>query len=71
VTLPRWLVSRKNPSRLAPRIGAALFLFAGLWFACTGASGALVWFVTACAAGFAIEHGEESHLPLEKREENP
>lgn len=63
MTLPRWLVSRKNHSRLAPRIGAALFLFAGLGLACTGASGALVWLVTACAAGWAIEHGEESHLP--------
>jgi hypothetical protein len=63
VILPRWLVSRKNPSRPAPRLVAAFFLFAGLGLACNGASGALVWLVTACAAGWAIEHGEESHLP--------
>jgi hypothetical protein len=63
MTVPRWLVSRKNPSRLAPRIGMGLFLLAGLWLARTGASSMLVWFMTGCAVGWAIEHGEESHLP--------
>jgi hypothetical protein len=58
--IPRWLLSRKHPNRLAPRIGAALFLLGGLLFAVADASPKLVWFITACAVGWAIEHGEES-----------
>jgi hypothetical protein len=62
MNIPTWLRSRKYPADLAPRLGMFVCLISGLGLACIGAAPGLVWMVTAWAVGFAIEHGEESHL---------
>lgn len=59
----RWWESRRVRGRLQPRFGMLFFILGGAVLAKTGAPPAVVWFVTACACGWAVDHGQEHDLP--------
>ena len=60
MTLPRWLASRTNPRKIAPRVYVLSLLMTGLFLVHEHAPVVLIYWVTAMAVPFAMEHGEEN-----------